>query len=414
MQHAVVVGGGILGVATARVLTLRYPSLDVTVVEKEPALARHQTGHNSGVVHAGIYYAPGSLKAALCRRGMTMLREFCADRDVPYHEVGKLVVAATADEVAALRELERRSQVNAVPGLRWLPAAAISEREPHVVGAAALHSPRTAITDFVAVTHAFADDVRAGGGRFLLGTTVQGLRHVGDRVRVQLGGQHDDLLADLVVLCAGLQSDHVARLAGDDADPAVIPFRGEYLDLVPQRRDLVRGLVYPVPDPDYPFLGVHVTRRVDGRVDIGPNAVLALAREGYRRSDVRLTDVREVLGDTGFRALARQHWRMGAREMVGSLSRAAFVRRAQRYVPSLRTRDVVPGTTGVRAQAVARDGSLVDDFCIRHLGRVVAVRNAPSPAATSSMAIAEHLVDRLDEQVRPTTASAARVVRRGR
>jgi L-2-hydroxyglutarate oxidase LhgO len=388
-----VVGAGIVGLAIARQISSTHPGVEVTVIDKESAVALHQTGHNSGVVHAGLYYKPGSLKATLCRRGMSLLKEYTQEKGIPYDEVGKLVVAVDATEAEALAEIEQRSTVNRVPGLRRLDAAGIRELEPNVTGVSALHSPRTAITDFSAVTRAYAADVVAAGGQVLLGAEVTGVRQTADGVLVRT--PTDVLSFDRLVICAGLQSDRVAAMAGDVAAPAIVPFRGEYLDLVPGKRDLVRGLVYPVPDPSYPFLGVHFTRRVDGGLDVGPNAVFAFAREGYRRSDIRWRDLSDAVRWPGFRRLARQHWRMGLEEMAGSASRALFVRRAQRYVPQLRASDVVPAHAGVRAQAVDRDGGLVDDFRIHDLGRVTAVRNAPSPAATSSMAIAEHVVGQM-------------------
>jgi L-2-hydroxyglutarate oxidase LhgO len=333
---------------------------------------------------------------------MSMLREYCAEKNIPYDEVGKLVVAVDADEVSALAEIERRSLENQVPGLRRLDAAGIRELEPNVVGLAALHSPRTAITDFPAVARAYADDVVAAGGHVRLDTEVVAI--VTDNGNVWVRTSNGGFPADHVIICAGLQSDRVAALAGDDPEPAIVPFRGEYLDLVPSKRGLVNGLIYPVPDPNYPFLGVHFTRRVDGGLDIGPNAVLAFAREGYRRTDIEWTDLSDAIRWPGFRALARQHWRMGLGEMAGSASRRLFVKRAQRYVPSIRACDVVPAHAGVRAQALDRDGSLVDDFRIHHLGPVTAIRNAPSPAATSSMAIAEHVVGQLAAQVEPGAA----------
>jgi (S)-2-hydroxyglutarate dehydrogenase len=366
------------------------PEATVTVVEKEDRVAAHQTGRNSGVVHAGLYYAPGSLKATLCRRGMTLLRELCAERDLPYDECGKLVVARHDAEVGRLRDIEARATANQVPGLRWIEGPALREIEPNVAGVAALHSPRTAIVDFAAIARAFAADVTAGRGTLLLGHEVTGIAPGRGEVRLTATGGVE-LAFDRLVLCAGLQSDRLARLAGDDPGPAIIPFRGEYLRLVRERSHLVRGLIYPVPDPALPFLGVHFTRRIDGTVDIGPNAVLALAREGYRRTDVVPGDVRDTLRWPGFRRLVRRHWRSGVRELHGSLSRRAFMREAQTFVPAVGPADVEPAPAGVRAQAVDRDGSLVDDFRISQLGRVVAVRNAPSPAATSSLAIAEHV-----------------------
>ncbi|WP_433252905.1 L-2-hydroxyglutarate oxidase [Actinomadura nitritigenes] len=389
-----VVGAGILGLAIARRLTATRPGAHVTVLDKEARIAAHQTGHNSGVAHAGLYYAPGSLKATLCRRGIGLLKEYCAEKGLPYEECGKVVVARDAGELGPLEEIERRATANGVPGLRRLTGAELREIEPHAAGVAALHSPTTAIVDFPAVARAFADDVAAGGGEVRLGFEVVRLGRAGDRVRVGSPGG-EELVFDLLIVCAGLQSDRVARLAGDAAEPAIVPFRGEYYRLVPSRTDLVRGLIYPVPDPRYPFLGVHFTRRVDGGVDVGPNAVLALAREGYRRRDVRPADLWETLRFPGFRHLARRHWRTGARELYGSAVKRAFVAQARGFVPELTADDVAAAPAGVRAQAVDADGSLVDDFRIGRVGPVVTVRNAPSPAATSSLAIAEHVTARL-------------------
>ena len=388
-----VVGAGIIGLAVARRLLETRPGVEVTVFDKEPTVGTHQTGHNSGVVHAGLYYPRDSLKARLCRRGVGLLKDYCQDRGIAYDECGKTVVAVTAEEVPRLRDIEERATHNGVPGLRRLSAEEIREHEPHITGVAGLHSPSTAIVDFVAVARAYAEDVRAGGGTLRLGARVDGITRVGDVVRVEAGGEQHEF--DQVVLCAGLQSDRVAQLAGDDQGPAIVPFRGEYLTMRPERAHLVRGLVYPVPDPRYPFLGVHFTRRIDGTVDIGPNAVLSTAREGYRRSDLVLRDLAETLAWPGFRRMARQHWRMGLTEVRGSLSRRTFIAGARRYLPELTVADVDGRHAGVRAQALDRDGSLVDDFRISRLGRITAVRNAPSPAATSSLAIAEHLCDGL-------------------
>jgi L-2-hydroxyglutarate oxidase LhgO len=277
--------------------------------------------------------------------------------------------------------------------VRWVESGALRELEPHAAGIAGLHSPVTAITDYRAIARAYAEDVLAAGGEIALGAEVTALSVEGSRARVVAGGAQHEL--DRVVLCAGLQSDRVARLAGDEAEPRIVPFRGEYYRLRPERASLVRGLLYPVPDPAYPFLGVHFTNRVGGGVDVGPNAVLAFAREGYRRRDVRPRDLAQTLGSRGFRALARRHWRMGARELWGSLSKRAYAAEAARYVPELTPDDLVPAHAGVRAQALDPDGSLVDDFRIHTLGPVTAVRNAPSPGATSSLAIAEHVVDRI-------------------
>ena len=301
-----VIGAGIIGLAVARRLG-QQEGYDVTVFEQESDVAAHQTGHNSGVVHAGVYYPPGSLKARLCREGARRLKEFCAARDLPYREIGKVVVARSAAEVPRLRDIEARATANGVPGLRWLGPAELAGIEPHVRGVAALHSPSTAITDYRAVARAMAGDLEAAGGRLRLGQRVTGIDRQGDRAVVRTAA--DAVTVDRLVICAGLQSNRVAALAGDGPAPAIVPFRGEYYRLVPERAYLISGLVYPVPDPAYPFLGVHFTPRVDGTVDIGPNAVLATAREGYRRRDVNLADLRDVLGWPGFRRLARVHWR---------------------------------------------------------------------------------------------------------
>jgi L-2-hydroxyglutarate oxidase LhgO len=389
-----VVGAGIIGLAVARRLGELRPDATVTVLEKERAIATHQTGRNSGVVHAGIYYAPGSLKAQLCRRGVELLRAYCEERGIPIVDCGKLVVALDASELDRLRELERRAATNGVPGMRWLEGDELREIEPHAAGIAGLHSPTTGITDYRAVAAAFAEDVGSTGGSVVLGAEVVGISTASKTVRVETVGA-GVLDLDRLAICAGLQSDRVALLAGDERDPAIVPFRGEYYRLRPEREGLVRGLVYPVPDPAYPFLGVHFTRRVHGGVDVGPNAVLAFAREGYRRRDVRVGDLFETLRSRGFRALARAHWRMGAHELRGSLSKRAFAAEARRYVPEVTADDLVPAPAGVRAQALDPDGSLVDDFRITRLGAVTAVRNAPSPGATSSLAIAEYVADRV-------------------
>jgi (S)-2-hydroxyglutarate dehydrogenase len=390
-----VVGGGILGLATARLLARSGDQ--VTVVEKEPVLARHQTGHNSGVVHAGIYYAPGSLKARLCTRGRILLRAFCADRGVAYDECGKVVVATDEAELPRLRRLAERAEENGVPGLRWLDASALTAIEPHARGVAALHSPHTAIVDFAAVARAFAADVTGAGGEIRTGEPVtrvgNDLAHPA-RPRVQLASG-EVLESDRVVVCAGLQSDRLARASGEDAEPRIIPFRGEYYRLAPHRRHLVRGLIYPVPDPALPFLGVHLTLRFDGEVLLGPNAVLATAREGYRRTAFHARDLYETLAWPGTRRMMRRHWRAGAGEVYRSARKRAFIAQLQRYVPELSAEDALPAEAGVRAQAVDRDGSLVDDFRLGVTDGVVWVRNAPSPAATSSLAIAEELAGHL-------------------
>lgn len=388
-----VVGGGIVGLAVARELTRRHPGLEVVVFEKEDRLAVHQTGRNSGVVHAGVYYTPGSLKAQLCTRGRAMLREYCAEHELPYDACGKLVVAVERGELARLARLSETASANGVPGLRRLDPTGIVEVEPHAAGLAALHSPETAITDFARVAESLAGDVVGAGGRVLLSNPVTEIRRGAGHIEVRAGEQVHRLRG--LVLCAGLQADRVAGLAGHPDEPRIVPFRGEYLEVSPARRDLVRGMVYPVPDPRYPFLGVHFTRRVDGALEVGPNAVLALDREGYGRADVDWEDLRSIVAWPGFWRLARRHWRTGVAELRGSLSTRAYMRQARRYVPAIGVEDVVRSRTGVRAQAVDRDGALVDDFRITVEDGIVSVRNAPSPAATSSLAIAEHVVDRV-------------------
>ncbi|MEG3616409.1 L-2-hydroxyglutarate oxidase [Isoptericola haloaureus] len=402
-----VVGGGIVGLAVAREIVRRRPGTPVTVLEAEDRLGAHQTGHNSGVVHAGIYYRPGSLKATLCTRGRSLLQEYCAEHDLPFDEVGKLVVAVDESEQGRFDALEATARENGVPGLRRLDAGAIADVEPRAVGRAALHSPRTAITDFGAVARRLGADIEAAGGRVMLNTAVTGIRQGAGDVTVSTrhgarSGTSGDGSAERgrhtvsrLVVCGGLQSDRLAGLVGGGRNPAIVPFRGEYMAVRPEKQDLVRGMVYPVPDPRYPFLGVHFTRTVDGGLEVGPNAVLALHRSSYRRLAVGPRDLAATLTWPGFWRMAAEHWVTGVREIYGSAVPSAFLRAAQRYVPAIGATDVVRGRCGLRAQAVARDGSLVDDFVVESSDRVTVVRNAPSPAATSGLAIAEHVVDRL-------------------
>jgi L-2-hydroxyglutarate oxidase LhgO len=385
-----VVGGGILGLATAAAATAADPGGEVIVLEREDRLAAHQTSHNSGVVHAGLYYTPGSLKARLCTRGRELLRDFCAARGVEYRECGKVVVATEERELPGLHRLAQRAGANGVPDLRWLEGDALAGVEPHVRGLAGLHSPRTAIVDFAAVAAALAADVTGAGGRIRIGA---GVRTVGAGELVLESGER--IAADRIIVCAGLRADRLARASGRSAEPRIVPFRGEYWSLVPDRTDLVRGLIYPVPDPALPFLGVHLTRRIDGSVWLGPNAVLATALEGYRRSAVRWHDVAASLAWPGTVRMMRRHWRAGVGELYRSVSKRAFVAELQRYVPELRVQDAVRAPAGVRAQAIDRDGTLVDDFRLDVAGPVAWVRNAPSPAATSSLAIAEELLARV-------------------
>lgn len=388
-----IIGGGIVGIALARALAQAGIG-EVTVFEKEHRLAAHQTGHNSGVVHAGLYYAEGSLKARLCVAGREALRDFCQIKNLPYREAGKLVVAVDESELPALAEIERRSRANGVPGLARLDGAArLREIEPHVAGVAAVHSPHTAVVDFAAITEALAQDVRAAGGTILLGQEVVSMAVAGSTVRVVAAGSEH--VFDRVIACAGLQSDVVARLVGADPSPKILPFRGEYWSLSPERTDLVRGMIYPVPDPRFPFLGVHFTRGVYGDVHVGPNAVPALAREGYGWRAVSAKDAWESLRWPGAWPLAKKHWRMGVEEISASVVKTLYYRKARRFIPELAMADLTAKTAaGVRAQAWGRDGSLLDDFAVDQVGPVTLLRNAPSPAATSCLAIADHLVDR--------------------
>jgi L-2-hydroxyglutarate oxidase LhgO len=387
----VVVGGGILGLATARELLTRRPETRLLLLEQEGELARHQSGHNSGVVHAGLYYAPGSAKARLCREGKVLLERYCAERGIPVDHVGKLVVALTDDELPRFANLETRARENGVEGLEVVGPERIREIEPHAAGIQALWSPRTAIVDFRRVALAYADDVRAAGGLIETSRRVTGLAERAGEVRVATSS--GEVAARQVVACAGLWADRVAASTGDPVKERIVPFRGDYYTLTPDAASLVRGLIYPVPDPRFPFLGVHFTRRIDGAVWAGPNAVLALARTGYRRRDLNLRDVADIVRFVGFRKLARRYWRTGLAEQWRDLSKGAFAAELRRYLPEVRADQLVFGPSGVRAQALDPDGTLVDDFRIGGSGRIVHVRNAPSPAATSSLAIARVLAD---------------------
>ena len=384
-----IVGGGIVGLATARALLARRPGLRLVVLEQESELASHQTGHNSGVVHAGLYYAPDSLKARLCLEGKVELEAFCRDHDVPLDRVGKLVVALTHQELPRLAAIKERAMANRVEGLEEVGPERIREIEPHAAGIRALWSPGTAIVDFRRVAFAVAADVEAAGGTIRTATQVIGVREVGgDRVVETTNGS---VTTGHVIACAGLWADRVAAMTGHSGPERIVPFRGDYYTLRPTARHLVRGLLYPVPDPSFPFLGVHFTRRIDGAVWAGPNAVLAMARAGYRRRDVDPGELLRVLTYRGFLRLAKRYWRTGTAEFWRDLSKRAFLQELQRQVPELRSRDIVFGPSGVRAQALDPDGSLVDDFRVRGGRHVLHVRNAPSPAATASLAIGREL-----------------------
>jgi L-2-hydroxyglutarate oxidase LhgO len=394
-----IVGGGIVGLAVGRELTRRRPGVRVVVFEREDRLAAHQTGHNSGVVHAGLYYKPGSLKAELCTRGRKLIQDYCAEHRLPYDECGKLVVAVDRDEMGRFAKLEQTARQNDVPGLRRVDGAEITEIEPHAAGVAALHSPQTAITDYVAIAEQLGAEIEDAGGRIRLSTTVTGIERRSGRVDVVCGAERygvDRHRVDRLVVCGGLESDRLGELVGGSAAPRIVPFRGEYMSVVAAKQELVRGMIYPVPDPRYPFLGVHFTRRVTGGLEVGPNAFLALSRQAYGRASLSPRDLGNTLAWPGFWRFGAEHWRTGLTELRGVLSKSAYMRTAQRYVPEIGAADVTRKGLGIRAQAVERDGSLVDDFVIQQEDGITSVRNAPSPAATSSLAIAEYVVDRIE------------------
>lgn len=399
MRDLVVVGGGIVGLATAREVLIRRPGADVLVVEKETEVARHQSGHNSGVIHAGVYYAPGSLKARFCREGAEATREYCTDKRIPFSDTGKLVVATNRVEADRLERLTERARANGLV-VTPLTGAELHEREPHVTGEAALHVHATGITDYVAVCRALADDIEAAGGEVRTRTAVTGLLESVGSVGVRLSRDRweTEELARQVVVCAGLQADRLAAMSGVNAGSdafRIVPFRGEYYRLPTARNDLIDALIYPVPDPDLPFLGVHLTRMVDGGITVGPNAVLGLSREGYRKGSVNPRDVAALARFPGMWRVARRYWRTGLAEQRDSLVKAGYLRLVQRYCPELTVDDLLPEPAGIRAQAVLRDGTLVHDFLVRRTDRTVHVCNAPSPAATSAFPIAQHVADRL-------------------
>jgi L-2-hydroxyglutarate oxidase LhgO len=394
-----VVGAGLVGLATASHLLQSRPELRLVVVEKEPDVAGHQSGHNSGVVHAGLYYPPGSLKAILCREGKAALEAYCQEKGIPLEHPGKLVVALSDDELPRLAALHERATANGVPGLELVGPERIREIEPHAAGIKALWSPSTGIVDFRRVAVAYADDVRAAGGSIETGREVTSIEERPNEMVLRTGGGVE-ILARAVVTCAGLWADRVAAMtrgadAADGAGPRIVPFRGDYYTLKPGARSLVNGLLYPVPDPSFPFLGVHFTKRIDGEVWAGPNAVLAFARDGYRRRDISPRDLAGTVTYPGFLRLATRYLRTGLAEMWRDWSKGAFLLELQRYLPELRSEDIAFGPSGVRAQALARDGTMVDDFDFAGSGRILHVRNAPSPAATASLAIGRVIADRI-------------------
>jgi L-2-hydroxyglutarate oxidase LhgO len=384
-----IVGGGIVALATARALAERAPRARIIILEKEARVATHQTGHNSGVIHSGIYYRPGSYKARLCVEGARMMVQFCQSHDIKMERCGKVIVATREDELPRLQTLYERGKANGVPDVAMIEPERVREMEPHAAAIRGLHSPHTGIVDYREVAAALARDLGARGVRIETSAKVERITRTGEGL--ELTTPRLAFRSRRLVNCAGLYSDEIARMAGASTDVRIIPFRGEYYFVRPERRHLVRGLIYPVPDPEFPFLGVHFTRTVHGDVEAGPNAVLAFAREGYRFSTVVPGELLGTLRFPGFWAMGRKYWRVGAYEMYRSLSKASFVRALQRLVPELTADDIVPGGAGVRAQAVASDGTLIDDFRIVESADAIHVVNAPSPAATASLAIGRHI-----------------------
>ena len=393
MYDVAVVGAGIVGLATARELLNRGNGLSLAVIDKEPRIGAHQTGHNSGVIHSGIYYAPGSLKARLCVVGARELYAYCERHGIPTEACGKVIVATEQSELGRLQDLYERGQANGVEGLEVIGPERLREIEPHCAGVRGLWSPCTGIVDFSRVAERYALDVREAGGEVHTGRGLRRVRVLGDGVVLETSA--GEIEARRVITCAGLHADRVARLAGGAREPQIVPFRGDYWQLKPPARHLCRNLIYPVPDPAFPFLGVHGTRRIGtGEVWLGPNALLSFAREGYGRFDLRPRDLAQSLLNQGFRRLAHRYWRMGAVEVWRDYSKRAFWKSVRRYLPDVTLDDLVPGPSGVRAQALDPSGTLVDDFVVDHQGdRIMHVRNAPSPAATSSLAIARLIAD---------------------
>jgi (S)-2-hydroxyglutarate dehydrogenase len=390
-----VVGAGIVGLAVARELSLRHPDASIQVLEREDVIGFHQTGHSSGVIHAGIYYRPGSLKARLCVEGARDLYAYCEERGIRAERTGKVIVATEESELPRLEELERRGNANSVPGLRRIGSDEIREIEPHATGIAGLHSPATGVVDFGEVARALADDLRRAGGTITAGRPVRSTSLDGGRI--ELRHDHGETRARAAVVCAGVWSDRLAVAAGAPATPRIVPFRGAYRRLRRERRDLVRTSIYPVPDPDLPFLGMHLTRDVDGEVLLGPSALIVGARDAYRLSRVRARDLAQTLAWPGTWRLVGRFWRTGLHELRTALSRNAFAAEGARFVPELRSADLLPGPAGIRAQALNRDGTLVDDFVVSRTERALHVRNAPSPAATSCLPLARLIADELGD-----------------
>jgi L-2-hydroxyglutarate oxidase LhgO len=387
----IIIGGGVVGLGVAMEITRRFPRVRLLLIEKEDRVARHQSGHNSGVIHSGVYYKPGSLKARLCVTGAAAMIEFCREQGIAHEVCGKVIVATQTDELPRLEELRRRGEANSLVGLRMIGPEELREIEPHARGISALVVPSTGITNYAVVCEKYAEIISTRGGKVLTSAAARAIRRLATEIVVET--RKGAFSTNSVINCAGLFSDRISQMAGDNPGVMIVPFRGEYYDLVPERATLVRSLIYPVPDPRFPFLGVHFTRRITGKVDAGPNAVLALAREGYRHSDISPRDLASTFAFPGFWRMARQHWRNGLDEWHRSLSKAAFVQALQRLVPEVGANDLVPGGSGVRAQALKPDGALVDDFQFVPSGKILHVLNVPSPAATASLSIGKSIVD---------------------
>ncbi len=388
--NVVIIGGGVVGLGVALEITRRFPRSRLLLLEKEDRVARHQSGHNSGVIHSGVYYKPGSLKARLCVTGAAAMIEFCRQHGIAHNVCGKVIVATQADELPRLEELRKRGEANGLTGLRLIGPEELHEIEPHATGLQALVVPCTGVTDYALVCEKYAELISAAGGTVLTSAAANGICRQANEIVVET--TRGAFSTNSLINCAGLFSDRISRMAGDDPGVMIIPFRGEYYDLIPERASLVRALIYPVPDPRFPFLGVHFTRRISGGVDAGPNAVLALSREGYHHTDINVRDLASAITFPGFWRMARQHWRSGMDEWHRSLSKHAFVHALQRLLPEVAEKDLVPGGSGVRAQALKPDGSLVDDFQFVPSGKVLHVLNVPSPAATASLSIGKAIV----------------------
>ena len=385
----IIIGGGIIGCATAMRLLQQNPNKKLLILEKESSLAQHQTGRNSGVIHSGLYYKPGSLKAINCRSGYRKLIQFCQKENIPHEICGKIVVATVKQELPKLQELYQRGLANGLKGIKRLSSEEIREHEPNCIGLRGLFVPETGIVDYQIVVQKYAEKIKNLGGQIELGQQVSDFRVSPDQIEVV--GDNKTWISSHVINCAGLYSDRLARKTVRDLSLRILPFRGEYYELKESDRNLVRNLIYPVPDPSFPFLGVHFTRMIGGGVECGPNAVLAFGREAYKKTDFSLSDLGEILAWPGFRKIAKQYWRMGLGEYYRSLSKKAFVRALQKLVPNIREENLEPGGSGIRAQACDRNGVLLDDFDIRANGNLIHVCNAPSPAATASLAIADVL-----------------------